>query len=205
MSLRLSVFNDHSFDIRKAIEENKDLASSSKQHLSGGLVIKRAEEVFPNFEQSLLRGISSEAINPNPSIPEYTFWKVIKHLASTPQLVKRLFVMKDEEKRRRYSLYIGTAEKKVEIEIDTSLPFFQLPNGSLEPAFCQINNGDIWPLLFEKACVKALGMNILFTKEIISQYGTVGKYSLRKYDCRRDDPFARPDVFDINSVFLNLI
>ena len=70
--------------------------------------------------------------------------------------------MRDEDNRGKFSVYVGVGDTKKEIEVDTLLPFVQSRQGQMIPAFCQIDNQDIWPLILEKAILKAHRAGIFF-------------------------------------------
>ena len=162
-ALRLSVFNDSTFNIQHAISEAREVGASSRSLLERCLQFKRAEEIYPNFQANLFTNISPNAIMPNHDIREYTFWRILKHLATTPELVRSLFVKLDDNRRGQFSVYVTKEErgalraedKKMEIEIDTVIPVIKIGENQYKPAFCQIQGNDIWPLLFEKAVMKA--------------------------------------------------
>lgn len=172
-SVRLSVFNDSTFNMSNALSEARDLGASSRSMLESCLQFKRAEEVFPDFHTSLFTNISPYNIAANPDIPEYTFWKVLRHMATSPELVRGIFVKLDPNRRGQFSVYVtkgetlsgSSEEKKLEVEIDTIIPVIKVGENKWKPAFCQIVGNDIWPLLFEKAIMKCFkSMNILMSR-----------------------------------------
>lgn len=218
-SVRLSVFNDSTFNMQNALSEARDLGATSRSMLERCLHFKRAEEVFPDFHTSLFTNISPYDIAPNPDIPEYTFWKVLRHLATAPELVRSIFVKLDPNRRGQFSVYVtkeetsgsSTEEKKIEVEIDTVIPVIKIGENQWKPAFCQIVGNDIWPLLFEKAIMKCFkSMNILMSKlgsnagnDFMTQYSTIGTHSFRRLTTAADNAFLRNDIFDYNYVIEN--
>lgn len=180
-SLRLSVFNDSTFNLQTAVSEAREVGASSRSLLERSLQFRRAEEIYPNFQANLFTNISPNAIQPNPLIREYTFWRVLKHLATAPELVRSLFVKLDDNRRGQFSVYVTkedrgvqkAEDKKAEIEIDTVIPVIKVGENQYQPAFCQISGNDIWPLLFEKAVIKAFrSLSIMMCKRGMKQLMT---------------------------------
>ena len=87
-SLRLSVYTDSTFNANQALGDLNEVPQASKDYILSQVKWIRAEEVIPNFRQYFLKQIDPKCIRGNPDIPDYTFWKVIKHLASSPDLVR---------------------------------------------------------------------------------------------------------------------
>lgn len=172
-SIRLSVFNDSTFNLQNAVSEAREVGASSRSLLERSLQFRRAEEIYPNFQANLFTNINPHAIQPNPLIREYTFWRVLKHLATAPELVRSLFVKLDDNRRGQFSVYVTredraaqrAEDKKTEIEIDTVIPVIKIGENQYQPAFCQIVGNDIWPLLFEKAVMKAFrSLSLMMSK-----------------------------------------
>lgn len=163
-SFRSQVYSDASFNPGNSLGDLRDLPPQSKEYILSNVTWHRVEEVMPNFGNSFLKHFDPDAIRGNPSLPNYTFWRVLKHLASFPELVRSLFVVCNEDNRGRFLVYVGNGpDSKKDFEVDTRLPFVTDQSGNLIPAFCQIGNEDIWPLIFEKAVLKAMGTSVFFS------------------------------------------
>lgn len=215
-SIRLSVFNDSTFNLQNAISDAREVGSSSRSLLERCLQFKRAEELFPDFQSHLFTNISPDAIQPNPDIREYNFWRILKHLATAPELVRSLFVKLDDNRRGQFSVYVTkedrdtlkAEDKKTEIEIDTMIPVIKIGENQYKPAFCQIVGKDIWPLLFEKAVMKAFrSLSLMMCRllldsatDYMTQYTTIGLHSFRRLEASADAAFDRNDIFDFNYV-----
>lgn len=162
-NFRQSVFNDHSFNPNLLTADLRTVDARTRDLLNRSVQWTRAEEIYGNFGPNLFREIDPKVIGPSTNIPEYTFWKVLRHMASHPELVRSVFVIRDEERSGRYSMYVWKDNSRVEVEIDTVIPTI---NG--QHAFCQVTSSDIWPILFEKAVVKAYGsLAILFGRKLL--------------------------------------
>lgn len=198
MSIRLSVFQDASFNFQNLQHSTIGLSPQSVGHIQK-VELVNAEEVLPDFRQSFLTDFDPDKIGPNPAIPEYTFWRVLKHLASAPELVKSMFVVKDEERRGKYSLYLNNGgPTPKEVEIDTRIPIIKQLAGKPLQAFTSVNSADLWPLFIEKAIIKEFGTGISFGEnKTFQQYSAVGIHCLQKFDAIQDKGFARQETFDL--------
>ena len=193
----MSVFSDVNFKTASLLNDIRDIGITTRDTLTSKLQWKRADEVVPGFQKFIGTQIHPDAIGPNPSLPDYTFWKVLKHMASSPELVRSLFVIRNEDNRGKYSMYVGVGDEKQEIEIDTNIPVLVGMDGKPSPGFCTITNNDIWPILFEKAVLKAYGTaSILMGNNFVKQYGTVGPYSFKKITIGRGESLLKSEIFD---------
>jgi hypothetical protein len=168
-SIKASVFFDSKFqpDMTRFLD-TEQITKPDKETLKT-IVYKRAEEVYPNFQNALFTNIRPESIKKNSLLPNVRLWMALKHLAHYPVLVKNMFLLKSDEKRGKYTVYLNKRGVKVEVEIDTMLPFIRAYEG-LIPAFTQIDGDDIWPLLVEKAISKLDGnFDFFFSTALLIQ------------------------------------
>lgn len=166
-SIKASVFFDTKFQPDMTRFLDTEVITKPDKETLRTIVYKRAEEVYPNFHSSLFTNIRPEAIKRNSLLPNVRLWMTLKHLAHYPVLVKNMFLLKNDEKRGKYTVYLNRRGVKVEVEVDTQLPFLKAYEG-LIPAFTQVEGDDIWPLLVEKAISKLDGnFDFFFSKRAI--------------------------------------
>lgn len=105
---------------------------------------------------STIGNILKERISPNDiqqgKLADCWLLSALAALAFEPKLIKRL-IMNNQNERGLLKVKLWDMSKWVKIALDDYFPCYPLS----DTIFCQIENGKMWPLLFEKSFAKKYG------------------------------------------------
>jgi hypothetical protein len=212
--MRGSTFRDTSINFAQLLkEEERNMSPDSRRYIDK-VKMMRIEDAFPEAVVScMFQNINPDDILPPKYFPEHTLWKVLKHLATNKKIINSLFINRNDRGKGQYSVYLdlglgnSSAENFFGTEIDSTVPVIENEHGDYSPAFINLrfapnNIPDLWPLLMEKAIVKAtMSLRSLFEADYIKQYSLLRLGLTKKLfsENKVDDPFNN-DLFDISEV-----
>lgn len=119
-------------------------------------ILWRRVEDLPQYSATqFLQNINIHSIEPNPNF-KFSFWKVLRTLATKPNLILSIFEEVDQRKGK-YTVRLFDNMRPVSITVDSNIPLIKSQSMGFENLMTVAPTQDYWPLILEKAVAKLLG------------------------------------------------